>query len=194
MKKIIKEFRIDNRIRLGYGSAFFLLLISYLFTIYANSQLQEQARRVDQTNQMITKLENLGLEVSEAVAAFRGFVIVRDPNFLKPYFEDAKEIPITITELQERAGDNKSQQASLLYAKKLIDERFREMNRWIEAQTENDFSLTDSVRSVIHAGKIFMDRLRTLTRAMQIQENYMLANRTAELTDRYETLNDIKTI
>ena len=39
MKRIIKKFRIDKRIRVGYGSAFFILLISYLVTLYINRQV-----------------------------------------------------------------------------------------------------------------------------------------------------------
>jgi signal transduction histidine kinase len=53
MKTAIKKFAIDLRIRVGYGTAFFLLLSSYLLTLYANSELLREARLVDHGNKII---------------------------------------------------------------------------------------------------------------------------------------------
>ena len=46
MKTTIKKFAGDLRIHVGYGTAFFLLLISYLLTLYDNSELLKMAREV----------------------------------------------------------------------------------------------------------------------------------------------------
>jgi signal transduction histidine kinase len=194
MKKIIQKFRIDTRIRLGYGSAFFLLLISYLFTVYANYQLQEQAKRVDQTNQLITKLEKLSSEVTDAVAGFRGFVLMKDNSFLEPFYEAAKQVPVTLEELRERTRDNKSQQTTLLHARNLVEGKFKQMSTWIQYYPQTGYTMTDSLNREIQSGKIVMERLRTLIRGMQIQEHYLLSKRTEELTARYNSLNSIKTI
>ena len=45
MKTAIRQFASDLRIRVGYGTAFFLLLSSYLLTLYANSKLLKEADR-----------------------------------------------------------------------------------------------------------------------------------------------------
>jgi signal transduction histidine kinase len=44
MKTTIKILAGDLRIRIGYGAAFFLLLIPYLLTLYANSEWLKEAR------------------------------------------------------------------------------------------------------------------------------------------------------
>ncbi|HWB91385.1 MAG TPA: hypothetical protein VG605_06015, partial [Puia sp.] len=44
----------DLRIRVGYGTAFFLLLLSYILTLYANSELLKEARLVGYSNRIIT--------------------------------------------------------------------------------------------------------------------------------------------
>ena len=75
MKTIIKKFAIDMRIRVGYGTAFFLLLISYLLTLYANRQLLNQAKLVDHTNKVIIHLETMLSSMKDAETGARGYVI-----------------------------------------------------------------------------------------------------------------------
>ena len=66
MKKIIKKFSIDRNVRVGYGTAFFLLLLSYLLTLYANRQLLKEARLVDHTNRVLNHLESILSSVKDA--------------------------------------------------------------------------------------------------------------------------------
>ena len=87
MKRIIKKFRIDKRIRVGYGSAFFILLISYLVTLYINRQVLEKSRLIDHTNKVIHGLEDFLSLMKDAELGFRGFVINRDKSFLTPYYQ-----------------------------------------------------------------------------------------------------------
>ncbi len=59
MKTALRKFAIDLRIRVGYGTAFFLLLSSYLLTLYANSELLKEAMLVDHSNKIIIETEAL---------------------------------------------------------------------------------------------------------------------------------------
>ena len=54
MKTTIRKLAGDLRIRIGYGTAFVLLLMSYLLTLYANSELLKEARVVQTSNRSIT--------------------------------------------------------------------------------------------------------------------------------------------
>lgn len=54
MKTRINTFAGDLRIRVGYGTAFLLLLLSYILTLYANSELLKEARLVGYSNRLIT--------------------------------------------------------------------------------------------------------------------------------------------
>ncbi len=51
------------RIRVGYGTAFSLLLMSYLLTLYANSELLKAARLVGYSNRVITQSEMTAMTV-----------------------------------------------------------------------------------------------------------------------------------
>ena len=57
MKTTIKKVEGDLRIRVGYGTALFLLLCSFLLTLYANSELLKSARLVGYSNRVITDHE-----------------------------------------------------------------------------------------------------------------------------------------
>jgi signal transduction histidine kinase len=59
MKRGIKKFAVDLHIRVGYGTAFLLLLLSYLLTLYANSELLKQSRLVNHSNAATVNLEGL---------------------------------------------------------------------------------------------------------------------------------------
>src|ERR1700744_862544 len=85
MKTAIKKFAIDLRIRVGYGTAFFLLLSSYLLTLYANSELLKQARRVDHSNKIITGVETLLSSLKDVDVGFSGYLLIKDQHFLIPY-------------------------------------------------------------------------------------------------------------
>ena len=85
MKRIINKLKIHNRIRVGYGTAFFLLLISYLITLYYNQQLLEQSQWVDHTNNTIIHLEKIMSDLKDAEIGARGYVVMKDLRFLDPY-------------------------------------------------------------------------------------------------------------
>src|SRR6202034_239111 len=87
MKTAIKKFAIDLRIRVGYGTAFFLLLSSYLLTLYANSELLKEALLVDHSNKIIIETEALASCLTDAESGFRGYLLMNDPRFLFPYRE-----------------------------------------------------------------------------------------------------------
>src|SRR5882757_7246075 len=91
MKTVIRKFAIDLRIRVGYGTAFFLLLLSYVLTLYANSELLKQARLVDSSNKIILQVEGLISSLKDAETGVRGYLLMRDKSFLEPY-DQSKEV------------------------------------------------------------------------------------------------------
>ena len=85
MSKVIQKFAVDLHIRVGYGTAFFLLLISYLLTLYANSELLKQARLVDRSNKVIIHMEGLLSSLKDIETGARGYLLLKDTRFLAPY-------------------------------------------------------------------------------------------------------------
>src|SRR5258708_36578577 len=92
MKTAIKKFAIDLRIRAGYGTAFFLLLSSYLLTLYANSERLKQARLGDHSNKSIIGGESLLSSLKDAESGFRGYLLMHNQHFLPPYLATKKPV------------------------------------------------------------------------------------------------------
>ncbi|HXO76976.1 MAG TPA: CHASE3 domain-containing protein, partial [Puia sp.] len=107
MKTAIKKFAIDLRIRVGYGTAFFLLLSSYLLTLYANSELLKQARLVDHSNKIINGVESMLSSLKDAEIGFRGYLLMNDQKFLVPYTQSRQAVDSNYNSLlQETAVDH----------------------------------------------------------------------------------------
>src|SRR5450432_2306835 len=124
MKRIIDKLKIHNRIRFGYGTAFFLLLISYLVTLYANRQLVNQAAFVDHTNKTITQLETILSDIKDGETGVRGFIIMKDAHFLDPYYTSKSRVDSTFLLLKNEVT-NTTQLERLDTLQPLIEKKFR---------------------------------------------------------------------
>ncbi len=191
MKRIIDKLKIHNRIRVGYGTAFFLLLISYLVTWYTNKQLLEQAGFVDHTNKTITHLETILSDIKDGETGTRGFVIMKDPNFLEPYFNSKSRVDSTYTLLKEETIKNSIQQERLDTLRKLIDHKFLLMQTGVADFRENGLEFTDSMKIRTYESKQTMDAIRKLIMRMQIREGDILAHRKDGMRSQFNLLNII---
>jgi signal transduction histidine kinase len=169
MKRIIDKLKIHNRIRVGYGTAFFLLLISYIVTIIVDNRVLEQASHVDSTNTIITRLEKIISDVKDGETGARGFAYMQDTGFLTPYYNSHARIDSSLTIL--RAGISDPVQKNRLDTlDSLINEKYAIMQGGIRRLKENDFLQTDSIRAGFYKGKQTMDQIRMLADSMQQKE------------------------
>ncbi len=80
----LKEKAFDFRVKAGYTAAFILLLISYILTLYSNSQLMKQTEWVNHTNIIMKNLEGLVSGMKDAETGVRGYINTKDTIFLTP--------------------------------------------------------------------------------------------------------------
>ena len=191
MKKIIKKFTIDRNVRVGYGTAFFLLLLSYLLTLYANRQLLKEARLVDHTNRVLTHLESILSNVKDAETGSRGYFIMKDMRFLDPYFPSKSKADSIHALLKGELGDNPLQVRRLDTLNRLIDNRFQVLQQNITRFQLNNFQLTDSLKAEGYHGKEGMDDIRSLVLRMQLHEEALLKSRELQMHGQYNALNTV---
>jgi signal transduction histidine kinase len=191
MKSIIDKLKIHNRIRVGYGTAFFLLLISYILTLFANRQLLNQAKWVDHTNKIIFHLENLLSDIKDGETGLRGYAIMKDPHFLEPYYTSKSRVDVSYNFLKSETDDNPLQQRRLDTLHNLVAEKFTIMQYGISLLRENDFQITDTLKTATNRGRVTMDLIRALVMRMQIREEVLLKERKDTMQDRFTTLNSI---
>src|SRR5882757_11536254 len=161
MSKVIKKFAVDLHIRVGYGTAFFLLLISYLLTLYANSELLKQARLVDRSNKIIIQMEGMLSSIKDAETGIRGYLLIRDRRFLRPY-EDSKHTTDSIfSALITETMDDPGIRQGLGMLKKMIDKNYQLVAITIDDLDEHDYQLTDAQKIKSFFQEEIMDHIRT---------------------------------
>ncbi len=169
MKKIIDKLKVHNRIRVGYGTAFFILLVSYVITLYANARLIDQAGIVDHTNKTITHLETILSDVKDGETGARGFYIMHDDRFLGPYYSSRARVD-SMEGLLRRELDNPLQLERLDTLEQLVSEKFHFLTSGIRELRDNNFELSDSLRTKIVKAQHTMEQLRRLVLRMQLAE------------------------
>lgn len=190
MIRSLKEIANDLKVKAGYTSAFIILLISYLFTLYGNSQLIKQTRWVNHTNKIINNLEILISGVKDAETGVRGYIVTLDTAYLESYRNSFAVVNKSFQSLKADTKDNSFQQQKLDSLSVVISQRFNRLSFAINAVQKNNM-ITDSLMQSFKKGKDHMGQARLIIIAMQEHEKNLLAKRNEELDARYVALNII---
>lgn len=191
LKVLINKIQNDYRIKAGYGVAFVLLLTSYILTLVANAKVQEQGRQVNHSNSIIQHIEGLMSYLKDAETSVRGFGLMREESFLKPYFESLPLVKQSFDYLKKETKDNSAQQIRLYALKRMIDQRFVYLEGAYVNFKNPHFKITDSIRRGPFRGKVLMDSIRFLVNEIKYNEEADLSNSTANLKSNYLALNTI---
>jgi signal transduction histidine kinase len=191
MKKAIKKLAIDFRIRAGYGTAFFLLLSSYLLTLYANSELLKQARLVDHSNKIIVGVESMLSSLKDAETGFRGYLLMNNPQFLVPYTQSRKAVDSNYASLLQETAVDHEEHSELATLQRLIDKKYEVMQQGLELYERHHLLVMDSLKIKEFFGLEIMNHIRSTVRLVQTNEQQRLKARLETMTTRYRTLNNV---
>ena len=191
MIKSLKDLAFDFRIKAGYTSAFVLLLISYILTLYGNNQLMKQTAWVYHTNEIIRNLETLASGMKDAETSLRGYVVTKDSNFLLPYKNSFTAVDNAFAKLNSQTLDNQVQQQNLKELTKLITNKYDILKFIIDYFPKNNYQYTDTLLKNTYKCNALMVNIRLLTAKMQSNEEELLKSRTQDLAARYKALNTI---
>jgi methyl-accepting chemotaxis protein len=137
---------------------------------------------VSHTNQVKSDIRLLEKVVVDAETGQRGFVITGRESFLDPYYQAIEDNQIVYENLKTTIADNPSQVRRLAEVKRLIDEKFAELNQTIllKRNGEED-DLYDLILS--EEGKNLMNEIRLKLTEMERVENALLESREDEAKD-----------
>jgi signal transduction histidine kinase len=190
MAPVIKRFPVDVHIRVGYGTAFFLLLISFLLTLYANFELLKQARLVDRSNKIIIQMEGMLSSIKDAESGVRGYLLIGDQHFLKPY-DDSKHVTDSLFEsLQHDTYEDTAIWSDLDMLRMLIVKNYQLASLAVHNAGRQE-ALSDDQRTKSFVREEIMDHIRAVVKEMQHAEQVRLRSRLSEMTTRYHILNAI---
>ena len=176
-----KIFFIDRNIRSGYTIAFVLLLVCYLLIFWGNKKLKEQSELVVHTNIVITQLEVLLSDLKDAETGFRGYLVIKDKQFLQPYNEGTAKIAGGIGKLRSLTIDNPEQQKRLDTLNRLIVKKLEIMKTGLRLFQNSNYAINDSIKTLAYDGKRVMDDTRQCKERMKTYEEKLLETRTDEV-------------
>ncbi|QEC68399.1 hypothetical protein FRZ67_14205 [Panacibacter ginsenosidivorans] len=183
------KLQIENRVKAGYIAVFLLLTLSYISFFISTSKLKEQTTLVQHTNIIINRLQSLLSHLTDAETGSRGYMIIKDTQFLSEYNESFSLLKPDFLALRELWKDNEMQETRLETLKTRINEKYRIMKEMIISFDNHDMQTTDSLKSMSYHGKEVMDTIRDMVNTMENTEKNFLAERTNKMNSVLKTLN-----
>lgn len=183
------KLQIENRVRAGYIAVLFLLTLSYISFFISTSKLKEQASFVQHANLVINKLQSLLTHLTDAETGTRGYMVIKDTQFLTIYNKSFSLLKPDFLALRDLLKDNQNQEARLEALKTRINEKYRIMREMITVYQNHDMLITDSLKTMAYHGKEVMDTIRDLIKTMEDAEKNFLAERTEKMNSVLKTLN-----
>ncbi|MBD2355797.1 response regulator [Tolypothrix sp. FACHB-123] len=171
-----------NRLKIGskIGASFALgltILSALGFISYrTTNELIRTSYLENHTYQVLGSLQDLNSKLQQAETGQRGYIITGEKRYLEPYQAAIKSLDQPLTQLRSLTTDNSNHQRRLDMLQPLIDERLKVMEKIIELRQNQ--GLEAARKEILNdEGKRLMDRIRTLTDEMKIEENQLLNQR-----------------
>jgi len=163
-----------------------LLAVNLGLTLRNIQKLNEDAKWVDHTHEVITKLERALSLVEDAETGVRGFLISDAPSYLEPYDAAVKSIDSEIDELQRLTTDNPRQQAQFPTLRQRLSASLALLANQITTRRDQGF---EAARGLIvnDQNQAAMASLRRVIGEMTQHERDLLAERSRRSEQTYRT-------
>jgi len=166
-----------KNLQFGYGISLLLLLISSIASYISIKNLLESASMVNHTNLVIRELEATISILKDAETGQRGYLLTGKEEFLEPYNGAYKKAEETLTNVKKLTADNPTQQANADKLQNVILKRLRRLDDVLGVKKNTSYIDTKDMI----AGKVYMDRARSLVNKMVIAETDLLNVRTEKM-------------
>jgi len=171
--------------KIGAGFAFGMLLLVGLGTITYNSmtRLDAEMERVTHTNLVLDKLGSVVLELADAEAGLRGFMLTNNDVYLEPYNSATTELGPLLQEVRRLTVDNPVQQKNIDALEPLVAARLAALKAAIPNR-QASLATAVQAKAVASQGKRAGDDIRILIQSMTGEENRLLNVRSAATADQ----------
>jgi len=185
--------KIANRVRWGYLTTVVLLLGSYILTIYSNNNILSEAGMVKNTNLVINELDNIFASLKEAESAVRGYLIMKDDEFLKDFYSNPKQIASSMGILKNLSVGDKIKQAELDSLNSLITIKLELLTTGVELYRKN-YLISDVIKLAGHRGKQIMDSINIYVEKIKAEEVGKMTSRSGRITAFSDTIKYINIV
>lgn len=181
MRTILQNIQYEGKIKAGYITGFFLLLVSFLLTLYANSELIKNAKLVAHTHKVIANLELMLSKVKDGEIGFRGYLITGDVDYLTPYFGSRKSVDSIFNETKLLVADNKVQVQNIDSVKFNIEKKYAYFEKTLKSVRHSNQVNTPGMLDSFKTSKANMDFIRKGVFQMQNREHALIGQRDQKL-------------
>ena len=180
------KFILEKRTKLFYIVST-ILLITVLVIFYANSQKEiASSKKLLHTQVVISKSNEVLLDVLNIETGFRGYLISGNKVFLEPYELSKTKVNANLDTLEVLIKDNPNQQINLTLLKKKVADRLRFTEKYLAAKTPDLLTNSEKI-GIIEEGKIIADKIRAANRSVTNEEFRLLKARKIENENDYHS-------
>ncbi|MBN3925782.1 response regulator [Nostoc sp. NMS4] len=173
---MLNRLKIGPKIGVSFALSLATLTTIGLISYQSTNELIQTSRKESHTYQVLSQLEDLNLQLTNAETGQRGYIITGEQRYLEPYNAAIQVINQKFNELQRLTADNPNQQNRLDSLQPLLTERMAVMKNVIELRQNQ--GLEASQKAVLtDQGKRLMDNIQKVIQAMKNEENILLKQR-----------------
>ena len=173
---------INRRITAQFTLVVLILAVLGVASYYNTTNLTSTAQWVEQTHEMLDRLNALLHQITEAESAARGYFIAEKEEFLEPYGALLSAIRRNLEEIRRRASDNPAQAERFDRLEPRVGVKLSLLQELIDLRRQR--GLEPATRSaLVDRGKEMMGEIRALISEMESDERALLVRRYEEAQD-----------
>jgi len=165
-----------DKATVGIGLA--LLAFASIGVSSYNNAVKEDSDRewVAHTHQVLEGIASVVIDITDAEAAQRGYILTSEESFLQPFILDGSHAAADLRNLRELTSDNPIQQHNLDRLDLMVADKFAEMQHRIDIRKQQ--GLNASAEAVKQGpGNLLLGPIRELAASMNQEENRLLKRR-----------------
>ncbi|MEH2349779.1 MAG: response regulator [Nostoc sp.] len=173
---MLNRLKIGTKIGVGFALSLATLTVIGLISYQSTNELIETSRKETHTYQVLSQLEDLNLQLTNAETGQRGYIITGEQRYLEPYNAAIEVLNQRVKELQRLTSDNPNQQNRLDILQPLLINRMAVMKDVIKLRQSQ--GLEPAQKAILtDQGKQMMDQIKKIIQAMKAEENVLLKQR-----------------
>ncbi|MEH2264292.1 response regulator [Nostoc sp.] len=173
---MLNRLKIGTKIGVSFALSLATLTTIGLVSYQSTNDLIETSVKENHTYQVLSQLEDLNLQLTNAETGQRGYVITGKQSYLEPYNAAISVLEQKVRELQRLIVDNPNQQRRLDSLQPLIAQKLAELKETIDLRQNQGFEVSQKV-VLTDQGKQVMSEIRKVILAMENEENRLLKQR-----------------
>jgi PAS domain S-box-containing protein len=172
------KLSLENKINLGFGVAWLILIASGLSSYWSLTRIIERGNWKDSTNEVLTQLKNVLSDLKDVENGVHGYIITGEAKYLEPYQGAIQIVNDDIKSLHELTANNLQQPRDLDSLESLVGRELDLAKETIQLRRDRGFyAAWQMVRT--GEGKQMMDEIRQVVSQIKQEEETLLAQRTA---------------